>query len=328
MRLAHWCEQNNLYPQAIAEAREALAIRPKHLVAQQYLDSLERSAQLAAQPSAPEPDHKDLDDADTPMLDLSADSLGLFVTKVQPILMNTCATCHANNQNSKFRLQHVSGISASWQRATQVNMVAAVRQINIESAALSPLLVKSVSKHGNAQQPPLTGTSSQPYLLLRQWVELTIANNPHLRQDLGQTAVATLPVLIPATLQPPAAPVAPPVASPPVATLPAPGVLPDLGSKIQPLESAPGQVASTGSGFAAPGVKIDGGSKFAAPGSGNSTEPTGPGPVASAVYKTFTPQLAGSGPPDIRNAYKAAAIEGPDEYSPRPFNQKYHPGKE
>jgi hypothetical protein len=231
LKLAKWCEHSGLYPQAIELTQRALDMRPKHAGSQHYLTYLDHV--VKSMERKPEPAQNKKDMAPAPAVDLSADSLSQFVTKVQPILMNTCVQCHVNGEGGGFQLMRVSGIGATWQRATQVNMAAVVRHINTDNAVLSPLLIKSIAQHGGATKAPLPGRESPPYQLLKYWVETTIATNPHLRQDIklaGSQQDSTGPALF-ATQGNAKAPV--PVLPP----LPTPGLLPanlKLGPDIEP----------------------------------------------------------------------------------------------
>lgn len=238
LRLAKWCEQNELYPQALEEAKRALQMRPKHFSTLQYLSYLEHAAKKINRPTAPSAEPKPL--APAPALDLSADSLSMFTTKVQPILMNACVQCHASGEAGQFKLLRTYGASSNRQHMTQHNMAAVIQQVNLDNPVISPLLVKSVSIHGNATQPPLASRNSMPYQLLKHWVEITIANNPHLRQE---NLIATIPSqkVVPAIFVPNTDSAKSPATSqfaassgPKLAATP-PRLLPDL-SKSEPLE--------------------------------------------------------------------------------------------
>src|SRR5437763_620082 len=57
-----------------------------------------------------------------PAVELSADALGMFTTRVQPILMNTCASCHASGKGGAFTLTRAYDGGAAARRATQQNV--------------------------------------------------------------------------------------------------------------------------------------------------------------------------------------------------------------
>jgi hypothetical protein len=117
--------------------------------------------------------------ADAPLLEVSGDCLALFTTKVQPIMMNTCANCHSTGRGGNFVLARST--DAAGRRATQVNLSAALRQICFEQASSSPLLSKACSAHGGGPQAPLCANQAIPLETLKNWVELVVARNPQLR---------------------------------------------------------------------------------------------------------------------------------------------------
>src|SRR5206468_1907957 len=105
-------------------------------------------------------------------VECGAETLALFTTKVQPILMNTCVACHHAESGRPFRLERVAADSLSGRRATQQNLMASVAFVNRRSLADSPLLVKAVTPHGTATLPPLRNPQTPAYRLLEQWARL------------------------------------------------------------------------------------------------------------------------------------------------------------
>jgi hypothetical protein len=322
LRLAKWCEQNGLFTQAVDEAKHALEMRPKQSGLRQYVQYLQHAAEMSTRPPAPVAAKKEQEAA--PSLDLSADALSLFVTKVQPILMNTCVQCHATPQAGHFQLTRISGIGAGWQRATQANMVAAVRQINLDNAALSPLLIKAISKHGTAIKAPLGGRNTPPFQILKEWVDNTIANNPHLRHELNQDAAVASAKSFFSAPDPVGAGFASQagtqnagtisvVAPPAAASFPQPGKLPNLGPAVPVLPGSQNPMTANG------------------------PVPAGQSPVVSANYSAPAGQEIGkvvtaAQPPIPRNLAPAAAAtpatrQAADPVDPNEFNQMYHPGK-
>jgi hypothetical protein len=96
--------------------------------------------------------------------------------------MNTCANCHANDKGGVFRLIRPSGSSTVSRRATQQNLAAALTHIDPARPQASPLLLKAVTDHGRAGQAPIKARSP-PYRILKEWIELTLATNPFLREQ-------------------------------------------------------------------------------------------------------------------------------------------------
>jgi hypothetical protein len=184
LRLARWCQAHGMHDRAIDETKAALELRPSHADAKRLLTMLQHSQTPAGQTAAAPEAVKTL--ADSPLLDVSGDCLALFTTKVQPIMMNTCASCHANNRSGNFALTRST--DAAGRRATQVNLSAALKQICFEQPSSSPLLYKACCAHGGAAQPPLGANQVIPYETLKGWVELVVARNPHLRPEGAQVA--------------------------------------------------------------------------------------------------------------------------------------------
>lgn len=199
MRLADWCRQHRLLPQATAEVEAALVLRPEDPRIRRMLRALQDSQKRAAAPTVPAPSGPSM-----PRVDVTAETLNVFATKVQPILMNACASCHNSSRGGAFALRHVSGIGVGDRRPLDHNLSLAVSMINPREPLRSKLLTKAVTVHGDGMTaPPLRGKQLVAAGTLEKWVLQLVASNPHL-------AV------------PPTAPTAPPSASV-AATPPPPG---------------------------------------------------------------------------------------------------------
>src|SRR5207253_2023000 len=105
LRLARWCQLNDLRPQALSEAKVALEMRPAHEPSRQLVALLTRNvASLPATPAPTAPALAGKNAKAPPTHDISADSFALFATRVQPIVMNTCITCHSGGRGGAFQL--------------------------------------------------------------------------------------------------------------------------------------------------------------------------------------------------------------------------------
>lgn len=176
LRLARWCQGCGLRDQAVTEANAALQLRPGLPEAKQLLVALQRPPAPQAEPA---PDHVAAAVENLPLLEVSADCLAVFANKIQPILMNTCASCHAAGRGGSFVLTRCN--DAAGRRATQINLSSTLRQVCFEQPASSPLLFKACVAHGGAVQPPLASHQAVPLAALHSWVEQVTARNPHLR---------------------------------------------------------------------------------------------------------------------------------------------------
>jgi hypothetical protein len=192
LRLARWCQAYGLRAQALEEASAAVKIRPGHVSSKQLLAVLQHQLPAAENRPAPEPLPVALDKParTAPAIDLSTEAFAMFSARVQPVLMNTCASCHAASKTTAFRLMRASGNNQASRRATQQNMAVVLTQIDPARPNASPLLLCAVTDHGKAGQAPLKA-QSPPYRILNDWIQLTLATNPFLREQATAAAPPT-----------------------------------------------------------------------------------------------------------------------------------------
>jgi hypothetical protein len=120
----------------------------------------------------------------TPRVEVSAESLGLFATKVQPILMNACVSCHTGGRGGSFQLTRVTGPGLANRRSLEKNLAAVMAQINSREPAASKLLSKAVSVHGTGMtQAPLKGRQAPAFHQIEHWVTRTVETNPQLAEE-------------------------------------------------------------------------------------------------------------------------------------------------
>lgn len=178
LRLARWCQLQNRLTEALAEAKAAQELRPTHTETQLLVRVLKDSVKNSKEPAAPAP----ITPVDaTPMPDLSPEAIAHFTTTIQPILFNTCVSCHNPGKAGEFVLYRTSdgGSRASMQR----NLKAVLQQVRFDRLELSPLLIKACSPHGASVKPPLAGKKSAPFQTLERWVSTVITTHPHLKQE-------------------------------------------------------------------------------------------------------------------------------------------------
>jgi hypothetical protein len=152
-----------------------------------------------------------------------------FAAKVQPILANRCADCHARKDHaSGFVLKRIDPGLNDPQGAEQ-NLRAAVKWITPAAPHDSPLLTKAIAAHGKAADPPLPSAGHVAYQVLELWVHWACAAE-------GSPAPAAVPPR-------PTAPV--PTATPAVAVAEPPAVVPVGGfatAAPKPPQATPGTV--------------------------------------------------------------------------------------
>ncbi len=178
LRLAQWCLDRDLTAPALVEVKAAADLRPDHPATKQLLERLQHqppTPPAAVTQPTPEPEP-------AAPVDLTIEALAQFTTKVQPILMNACAGCHANGKGGSFRLTRVNDGPTLNRKTMQQNLAAVIQQVNPQQPHNSRLLTKSVSLHGDTDKknPPLANRDAPAYRALEEWVRLTVENNPQL----------------------------------------------------------------------------------------------------------------------------------------------------
>jgi len=235
LRLARWCHLQGLRDQALVEVKAAVELRPGHAESKRLLQYLEQSARYAEEaartpPQPPSPQTQ----GESPGIELTAEAMGVFATRVQPILMNACARCHLSEGAGTFQLQRTYATGMTNRKAMQHNLVAVLAQLNLRQPEFSPLLIKAVSAHGPTSEAPLRGRKAEAFRALEGWVRLALDGNPQLQDHTApKTDSPTPPEKLPApkaTTQTPVAPTTPTGAA--VSNAPSP-------TPIQPATSLP-----------------------------------------------------------------------------------------
>jgi hypothetical protein len=231
LRLARWCLVRGLRAQAQDEAAATVALRPDHPEGQRLLHNL-RQAEPAAAPSRA--DAAALAESLALPFDYNPESLGLFTTKVQPILMNTCASCHGGERGGSFKLVRAIDDGMVNRRATQQNLAAVLRQVHPERPLASPLLLKAVAVHApDADHPPIKNRQAIAYRMLEEWVKLAVA---HPRKLVESGRLGGPPAVAPRW---PTQPSATPASSFAAGTEPSPPPPPAPAAEPQPLPPPP-----------------------------------------------------------------------------------------
>jgi hypothetical protein len=316
MRLARWCQLHGLRKQALAEATAAARLRPNDPEAVRMKRLLQRALDNRVPLAAPSGvESIPVLPSSLPPVDISQESMAGFVNHVQPILMNTCARCHATNRGGEFKLLRSYHGGMLNQQATQHNLSAVMAQINVNRPRISPLLVKALSNHGHANQAPLKGRETPAFRYLEEWVETTLANNPQLVEEpvFGSNTRNRVAV----------------------------------NARLGPKESGPEE---NNTGAVQPVVQIDYRERLGNPVVAMSSRPVGesgptqqPAALAAAVPaaskpldpptllspRTPAPQppLTLPSPPFEGGEGRVRGEKPPDEFSEQIFNQQWHPEK-
>jgi len=164
LKLAEWCHNNGLTKEAVAEARAAVELRPNSPIATRLMQYYEQSAATrkpAFQPEKP----VTAEPATLPeMVDCSPEALRHYCTRVQPVLMNSCAGCHSST--AKFHLERVYSDTTNPRWQTFQNLAATMALIDRAKPAASQLLQKALTAHGNSVAPPLRDRGTPAYQIL------------------------------------------------------------------------------------------------------------------------------------------------------------------
>jgi hypothetical protein len=176
VRLARWCQLYGLRQRAIDEAKAAARLERSPGAGERLLQALERSAGSTSPPGPVAGNHSPRAPESPP--ELSAELRGQFITRVQPVLMNTCAPCHLSDRGGSFKLSRTTSGANVDQRATRENLTAVLAQVRREQWDASPLLTRAVNVHGPATQPPVKNVQAPAFRLLEGWVRAVAGSIP------------------------------------------------------------------------------------------------------------------------------------------------------
>jgi hypothetical protein len=231
LRLARWCHLNGLRAKALEEVNVAVEMRPGHIESKQLQVTLKRVSAGAQTATNVRPPATVGPEAPPPAIDISSDSLTLFTSRVQPILLNACVTCHSRGRGGDFQLHRT--YEGGQRLSTQKNLASVLRQVDTGRPELSPLLIKAVSLHGDATQSPLkAGRKSLPFQTLQSWVQSVLENNPHLRENRAMPVQPVAREIQPASVMEAPLPPAPPPRPVPLVVSNTPAPAPVVGAVL------------------------------------------------------------------------------------------------
>jgi hypothetical protein len=174
LRLAQWCMKQNLFAEASLELDAVAAIDPRQPMLDLFRQRLEllRRPPVAHKSTAPASMPLNSDELDRMIRGLPEGTVEGFTQRVQPLLMNHCATagCHGPSSTTKFQLLRATSTKTANRRATQRNLLATLQLINRQEPAASLLLVVPSRAHGTAQAAVFSDRQSLQYRRLAEWV--------------------------------------------------------------------------------------------------------------------------------------------------------------
>jgi hypothetical protein len=175
LKLAAWCLDQHLSGYATQQLRAA---QSSGATAAQ-LAPLRRRLDLAIRPQQPTPvSHRQTADTPSPQQlyqlakKLPSGSVETFTVKIQPMLINSCATagCHSSTGPSQFKLTRVATRQSGSQRVTLRNLYTVLKWIDDRQPAKSPLLTVPLAAHGSVRGPIFSRGQKGQYSRLASWV--------------------------------------------------------------------------------------------------------------------------------------------------------------
>jgi hypothetical protein len=190
IRLVRWCMENDLRNEALAEVKDLLRQRPSDPALLALSDGLSMPP-TTLQPNNPISESSDKVIEIAPP-NFNNESFSSFVSRIQPILMNACASCHAAGKGGTFELVRV--IDGGNRKAALTNLNAVLKFVDRTNPLASPLLAKSVIAHGTASLPPLRDRQSPAFLNLQAWVNTVAVEESKKVPVIPQSQAPDLPI--------------------------------------------------------------------------------------------------------------------------------------
>jgi hypothetical protein len=202
MKLARWCLNNKLLPEAKEQLEQVLELSSKDPQALAMLFTMEQAAALAAQRQR-DPEVKQtgaeekvetrpgaLDSAVIQKAQRRLNISGMpvifdlptplairrtedFITLVDPLLQAYCVRCHDGNYNGKFQLVPIKNRAGRTQDALRANLDAILQLIDQENPSKSELLTASLRPHGIGprKRAIFPGSNDKAYQILSAWAQ-------------------------------------------------------------------------------------------------------------------------------------------------------------
>lgn len=166
-QLADWCEKVGMRDQAMRHAKAALALSPDNKLLKEQIVRL--NSTVSAFPSVGKTVIQEK--AITPaMVELASGAAVTFAAKVQPILTNQCAVCHAaDDYSGTFHLNRITP-GYSNPEATAANLKVVRSHLNPEDSLTSPLLTYALALHGGQKRAAFVNREQPAFQNLQNWV--------------------------------------------------------------------------------------------------------------------------------------------------------------
>jgi hypothetical protein len=181
LTLARWCFQHDLTARAADQALMAFSVDPSDKgleIIERQLVAVERQSDaatpLASNPQSAPTLHK----INEVISALPTGAVQHFVTSIQPLLMNRCATngCHGVRGSSDFQLLRPSSRQTLSRRMTQRNLFNTLAYVDRGNPLRSQLLTLPKTSHGG-REAVFSEAETHQMRMLVAWVA-GIANKP------------------------------------------------------------------------------------------------------------------------------------------------------
>jgi len=174
LELARWCLQHDLPDRAADQALMAYALKPSDAglnIVERQLVASQRPADDTLAPEVARSSVPTLPEIEAKIDSLSTGTVQEFVTSIQPLLMNRCATsgCHGHTGQSDFQLLRPSTRQSLSRRMTQRNLVATLQYVDREDPRKSRLVDRATKPHAG-RGAVLSETETHQIELLARWV--------------------------------------------------------------------------------------------------------------------------------------------------------------
>jgi len=228
MKLAHWCLNHQMIPEAREQLTQVVALNPKNQQAQSMLVSIEQAAAIAQmrqrdpevqQAQAERPVDERPAALDSAVIRGAQSALKIsglpvifdlpkplaitrateFAKYVHPLLQAYCAKCHNENHNGAFQLVQYKTRADQTSDALRANLDASLRLVDPENPSRSELLSSTLRPHGRGpnKRPIFPGSNDRAYQVLESWVSKLRPPRPigdnsmpgRLRVENGQSEV-------------------------------------------------------------------------------------------------------------------------------------------
>jgi len=201
MKLAHWCLNHQMIPEAKEQLTQVVALNPNNQQAQSMLVSIDQAATIAEmrrrdpevrqtraerlvdeRPAALEPTvigraQSALRISGSPVIfdlpkPLAITRFTEFAKYVHPLLQAYCAKCHNESHDGAFQLVQCKTRADQTPDALRANLDATLRLVDPENLSRSDLLSSTLRPHGRGpnQRPIFPGSNDRAYQVLESWV--------------------------------------------------------------------------------------------------------------------------------------------------------------